>query len=144
MPIREKWVFETYGLVGIGAMENHLPSTVSDYPQTTGDISSNIIRVGIQPNFGYKSKYFSAAISSRFVLLSYNKTYGDLIYNDEIQRDYLKKNSSNFLMEPALTIRGGFEKFKIQLQLGYSLNITNIHFRQDKTFLTLGLNFNFK
>ena len=143
-PVSENWVFETYGIVGFGSFENHLPSTKSGNPQTTGDISASILRIGIQPNFGYKSKYFSAAVSSRIVNLSYSNIKGDLIYANENQPKYLKDNSSNFLIEPALTLRGGVEKIKLQVQYGYSLNLTNSDFKQDKPFLTIGLNFNFK
>ncbi len=143
-PLTENWVFESYGILGFGSFENHLPSTQSDNPQTNGDISANILRVGVQPNFGYKSKYFSAAVSSRIVNLSYSKVKGDLIFEGENQIDYLEDNSSNFLIEPALTVRGGLEKFKLQLQYGYSWNLSNSNFWQDKSFLTIGLNFNFK
>ncbi len=143
-PITENWIFETYGILGVGGFENHLPSTKADYPLTSGDISANILRVGIQPNFGYKSKYFSAAVSSRIVNLFYSNIKGNLMYNNKNQQDYLTENSSNFLLEPAITIRGGFERLKLQLQYGYSFNLSKSDFRQDNTFLTLGLNFNFK
>ncbi len=143
-PISEKWIFEAYGIFGFGSFENHLPSTTYYHPQTNGNISANIFRVGIQPNFGYKSKYFSAAVSSRIVNLSYNNIKGDLIFEDTNQPSYLKDHSSNFLIEPALTVRGGFEKFKLQVQYGYSVNLSNSDFRQDNNFLTIGLNFNFK
>ena len=142
-PISENWVFEVYGILGFGSFENHLPSTKNAYPQTNGDISANILRVGVQPNFGYKSKYFSVAVSSRIVNLSYSNIKEDLIFEATNQPNYLKGNSSNFLIEPALTVRGGFEKFKLQLQYGYSLNVSNNNFRQDNSFLTIGLNFNF-
>lgn len=141
--VSKNWIFETYGIAGIGSFENHLPGTTDDNPQTKGDISANMFRVGIQPNFGYKSKYFSAAVSSRFVNLSYSNIKGDLIFEDKGQSDYLKNNSSNFLIEPAFTVRGGFEKIKLQIQYGYSLNLSNSNFRQDDSFLTIGLNFNF-
>ncbi len=143
-PVTENWIFETYGILGIGGFENHFPSTKADYPLTNGDISANILRVGIQPNFGFKSKYFSAAVSSRFVNLFYSNIQGNLMFDNKNQQDYLNENSSNFLLEPAITLRGGFEQFKLQLQYGYSFNLSNSDFRQDKTFLTLGLNFNFK
>lgn len=143
-PIEENFVFETYGIIGFGGVENHLPSTRDDHPSTKGDISANIFRIGIQPNFGYKSKYFSAAISSRIVNLSYSNIKGDLIFENENQLNYLKNNSSNFLIEPALTIKGGLEKVKLQVQYGFSLNLSNSDFKQDKSFLTIGLNFNFK
>ena len=143
-PIDENFVFETYGIIGFGSVENHLPSTMSAYPMTSGDISANVFRYGIQPNFGYKSKQFSAAISSRLVNLNYNKIEGDLFFEDENQVDYLKSNNSNLLLEPALTLRGGFEKFKIQLQYGYSFNLSQSDFRQDSSYFTVGLNYNFK
>ena len=142
--VSENWVFEAYGLFGYGSFENHLPSTINDHPETKGNISANILRVGIQPNFGYKSKHFSAAVSSRLINLSYNNIKGDLIYAGEHQPTYLDANSSNFLIEPALTIRAGFEKIKLQMQYGHSINITNSNFKQDNAFVTFGLNFNFK
>jgi hypothetical protein len=142
-PVSEKFVFELYGLIGGGSVENHFPSTVDANPGTEGDVSANIFRYGIQPNFGFKSKYFSAAVSSRFVNLRYSNIDGDLVYDSENAADYLRDNNSHFLIEPALTLRGGLEKIKLQLQIGYSWNVTNENFRQDKEFVTLGLNFNF-
>lgn len=143
-PVAENFIFETYGLVGFGNVENHFPSSVASNPGSKGDVSANILRFGIQPNFGYKSKYFSAAFSTRFVNLMYNNIEGDLIFGGDSQMDYLEKNKSNFLIEPALTLRGGMEKLKLQLQLGYSFNVSNSDFKQDKSSVTLGLNFNFK
>lgn len=143
-PVSEYFVFEAYGILGVGNMENHMPSTTADYPLTKGDISANIFRVGIQPNFGFKSKYFSAAVSSRIVNLKYSNIKGDLIFENKDQVSYLTSNSSNFLLEPAITLRGGFERIKLQLQYGYSLNLSDASFRQDNSYLTLGLNFNFK
>src|SRR5680860_628220 len=83
-PVSDHFVFETYGMLGFGSFENHFPATIGK-----GDLSANIFRVGIQPNFGYKSKYFSAALSSRFVNLSYNNVEGDLVFEDVNQVDYL-------------------------------------------------------
>lgn len=133
-PVTENWVFETYGLVGIGGFENHFGAT---------DLSANILRIGIQPNFGFKSTYFSAAVSSRIVNLSYSNIEGDLLFDAINQTQYLKDNASNLLIEPALTIRAGLKKVKLQIQYGYSLNLTNSDFKQDKPFLTAGLNFSF-
>lgn len=142
-PVSQNFVFELYGLIGAGTVENHMPSTTSANPATQGDISADIFRYGIQPNFGYKSKYFSAAVSSHIVNLRYSNIEGDLIYGGESQVDYLRDNASNILIEPAFTIRGGFDKIKLQLQVGYSWNVSSENFRQDKEFVTLGLNFNF-
>lgn len=142
--VNENFVFETYGVLGFGSFENNLPSTIAANPSTTGKISANILRSGIQPNFGYKSKNFSAAISSRLVNLNYTNIKGDLVFAGTSQTAYLNNNSSNFMVEPAITLRAGFEKLKLQLQYGYSVNLSNSEFRQDKDYLTLGINFNFR
>ena len=135
-PIDNQFVFETYGLLGFGKMENHFTSG--------GDISAGLLRYGIQPGFGFKTKYFSAAISTRIVSLNYSNIKGNLVYNGENQIAYLNDNKSNFLLEPALTVRGGLEKIKLQVQLGRSFNLSNSNFKQDFPFATVGLNFNFK
>lgn len=143
-PIDENFVFETYGILGFGSVENHLRSTINEHPLTSGDISANVFRYGIQPNFGYKSKHFSAAVSSRLVNLTYSKVEGDLIFDNDNQVNYLQNNNSNFMLEPALTLRGGFEQLKLQMQFGYSFNLSNSDFRQDTSYFTVGLNYNFK
>ncbi len=142
--LSHNFVFETYFLLGMGSLENHLPSTTTANPLTKGKIEANLFRLGLQPNLGYKTKYFSMALSSRLVHISYYKINGDLIYEQVNQSDYLNKHASNFLIEPALTIRGGVEKVKLQIQIGYSFNVSNPDFRQDKSFATVGLNFNFR
>lgn len=142
-PFMDNFVFETYGLLGFGSMKNNFPSTQEENPDSKGDISANVLRIGIQPNIGYKSKYFEVALSSRIVNLMYNDIKGDLIYNGENQIDYLTDNKSNFLIEPAITLRGGLEKIKLQLQYGYSYNFSNKDFKQDNSFLTLGLSYKF-
>ena len=124
-PISENFVFEAYGIVGIGTMENHFPASSGTNSESKGDISANVLRFGIQPNF------------------MYSNIDGDLIFNSENQIDYLNDNKSNFLLEPAITVRGGLEKFKLQLQYGYSYNLSNSDFQQDNSYLTVGLNYTF-
>lgn len=137
-PVGENFVFETYGIVGLGKVNNHLV-----FGNTEG-ISSDIIVYGIQPAFGYKHKNFSATVSSRFTALNYNNITGDLLYQDKPQAAYLAQNNSHFLIEPALTLRGGTENVKLQVQYAYSINTTNSEFLQDKAKLSVGLSFNFK
>jgi hypothetical protein len=142
-PLSGNFVFEIYGLAGSGYVENDLRSRATTNPVTSGNISADVIRYGIQPNFGFKSRFFTAAISSRIVNLRYSNINGDLLYDGVNQETYLRENSSNVLIEPALTLRGGFEKVKLQLQIGRSFNLNNPNFRQDDGFATLGLNFKF-
>src|SRR5690625_6342401 len=66
LPVSSNFVFETYGLIGIGSFENHLPGYTEE-TNTKGDISARLNRFGIQPNFEYKSEYISINISSHFL-----------------------------------------------------------------------------
>lgn len=140
--LSEHFVFEAYGLAGLGRMENHFPYSSQVSPPIKGNISANLFRAGIQPNLGYRSRYFTAAVSSRLMSLNYSNPEGDLIYNGADQVTYLKNNKTHFLIEPALTLRGGLEHIKLQVQLGTSFNISNPDFMQDKGWLTIGLNMN--
>lgn len=138
-PIGEKWVFETYGQFGYGKVQNHFPSTLDSFPSTTGIIDANLARYGIQPSFGFSSRFFDAAISARICGLSYFNTGGSLIYDREDQVLYLRDQGTQFLIEPALTLRGGLEYLKLQVQIGRSINVTNSDFRQDDGHVSVGL-----
>ena len=130
-------VFETYAIGGVGGVRNSIsPHTAtSNY----GSIYTNAGRYGIQPVFGVKWKYVDAAISSRFVGLSYFNTSGNLIYAGRNQQDYLNENRHSFLIEPAITIRAGGDFLKAQIQYGRSFNISNPDFYQRNSMLTIGL-----
>ena len=140
--INSHFVFEAYGLAGFGQMENHNPGTTTNGVQKENKISANIFRLGIQPNLGYKSKYFSLALSSRLVNLSYSNIKGEYIFSEINQIDYLTENSSNFLIEPAFTVRAGIKNIKLQAQYSRSINRTNKEFRQARSLWTFGINVN--
>lgn len=136
--------FETYGLFGIGSVENHLPATITVIT-APGELSGNILRYGIQPSLGYESNRFEAVISSRIVRLNYSTVEGFVNFEDAGQVDYFSADKSKFLIEPALTLRGGLDKIKVQVQIGYSLNMGKIldekRYKHDKKFATVGLHY---
>ena len=135
----EGFLFETFGLVGVGNVENHF--TTRDDGKTHGDLKAGLFRAAIQPAISFKSKYFSASASSRLAYLNYTSVSGDLIYHDVDQINYLKENNTQMLIEPAITLRGGIDVVKLQVQLGTSLNLTDPDFRQGSNYITAGLHF---
>lgn len=141
--LSENWLFDTYALVGAGRVENHFPSTLPTVPVTTGRIEASALRYGLQPSITYRTPYFSVSGSVRATQLSYSNISGS-VYLDGLQQErYLADNNSQFLLEPALTLSGGLERVKLQLQLLQSINLTNSEFKQDNTLLSVGLNFHF-
>ncbi|MBP6236010.1 MAG: hypothetical protein KA270_09295 [Saprospiraceae bacterium] len=141
VPVNEHFLFETYALFGFGNFNNIVSGPASN--TINENISGSLMRYGIQPDFGYKSKDISVAVSTRLLKLNYFDISGNLTYEGENQVDYLTQNSSYLLFEPALTLRAGWQAFKIQLQLGNSYNLTNVSFRQGKTFFIAGFHLNF-
>lgn len=144
-PLRPNLIIETYGLLGLGGVENYFPSRVSGGSTSPDDgrITAQMLRIGLQPNIGYKSKYFSAAFSMRWCWLSFSNIEGNLIFDGVQQQEYLKEHKSNFLFEPALTIRGGWERIQGQVQLGVSANLSEKYFNQEDSWMTLGIHFKF-
>lgn len=137
------FLLETYGLLGAGKMENHFPSTTATYPNTTGRIRANLYRIGVQPCISFHHPYFSVSASAKVMSLNYFDIDGSLIFEDYDQTVYLTNNKSNIMFEPAITIRGGLKKVKLQIQLLKSINLSNQEFLQDEGLLSIGLNFNF-
>lgn len=139
--ISDNFLFDVYALAGLGTLENHFPTTLPDNPGTTGKITAGLSRFGIQPGLSYHTPYFSVSASARLASLNYANVEGNLIFDGEDQVAYLEDNRSSFLIEPALTLRAGLERIKLQIQLMKSFNASNSDFKQDDTLLSIGLNF---
>lgn len=137
-PIGNAFSWEVVALLGVGSFENHFPSTLDANPGTTGEISADLIRFGIQPAIGYRSRYFDAAVSSRILRMSFREVDGSLVYGGEDQVALLNEGLGYLLFEPAVTIRAGLERVKLQVQAGRSFNLTDDDFRQDESMASVG------
>lgn len=143
--ISRKFVYETYGLLGYGHMSNHFPQTVISYPDTDGILKANLLTVALQPSIGFKSKFFDAALSMKASMLHYNNLRGSLFAQNvdqkspSSQQEYLLAHANNLLLEPAITLRGGMDFLKLQLQGGGSFNVSHRDFPQDGSWFSFGL-----
>jgi hypothetical protein len=138
-PVGERFQIGVFGMFGGGDVENHFPSTLDDNPGTTGILEAKLSRFGVQPLVGFRSRYFEAAASARFVGLRYSNVTGSLMFGGEDQVQRLRARSEHTLLEPAITVRGGFETVKLQLQLGWSINRDGSSFPQEEAYLTAGV-----
>lgn len=137
--LSDYFLFDTYLLAGIGHIENLIPFANSIRPITGGVISSNYARYGLQPSINYITDYFSISASSRFVNLSHYNIRGQLYRDGVDQVYYLNRHSSNFLIEPAITVKFGWKIVKLQVQYLRSFNVSNPHFPQDDEIWTFGI-----
>ena len=68
------FVFETYGLINFGSVENKLSG--EHFAPDIGNVKADFLRIGLQPSISYSQKHIVAAISSRIAHLNYNNISG--------------------------------------------------------------------
>lgn len=135
VPLQNNMVFETYFGVGFGRIENGYDNDAKS--------KLNFNRYFAQPSIGYTSDFLDLALSLRFSGLRYNDIHysGTLYQDDQDQIQYINRNPFSILIEPALTLRGGWEHIKFQLQLGYSENLSNPDLLQEDMNASFGIYF---
>jgi hypothetical protein len=134
---RLRW--EVYGLLAAGSFENHRPSSVSGNPGTTGNIEGDLTRFGIQPAVGLVWSHFEMVGSTRLAAIRYSNVAGSFRYQQRDQVQRLQEEDSYLLLEPALTLRGGFPRVMLQIQIARSFNLTESDFEQDDGLLTIAI-----
>ncbi len=137
-------LFDVYGLVGAGSMDNDFPTSLAANPGTTGKISADMSRFGLQPSLTVHRNHFSISGSARLSSLRYRNIQGSLVFGGVNQVDYLNDHKSQTLFEPALTLRAGGGKLRVQVQLVGSVNLSDSDFPQNKSLGSVGLSFNFR
>ena len=130
--IAKKFVFETYGVVGLGNAVNYY----NKYPNS---ISTNIIKAYVQPSIGYTSNLFDLIVSAKIGAIHTfgirksmpDSTYSELTQNgSSIANDLgiLNQSRTSFIFEPAFTFRLGFKYVKLHFQVGTT--VVGSNFRQ--------------
>lgn len=123
-PVGKNFIFETYLGYGIGMVKNSYDSAFVS--------KLHYHKPFIQPSFGYKTKHFEVAISSRLSILDYNKIVNSESAPSHYVENYIeniRNNRNALLFEPAITIRGGWERVKLQLQMMETYNLSNNLFK---------------
>lgn len=149
-PVGQYGVFEIYGGLGTSGQHHQYADSYNNTIYGTSDLS--FIKLFIQPSIGFKLnsgdvdflKPFDIAFSTRVYSINYGKI--DYTNNERINEENLSAltDKNHLFLEPALTIRGGWETVKLQFQLGYAayLNNSSSDF-YEKCHISLGLFFAF-
>jgi len=125
-----RFVWENYGLLGVGHVKNDLEWTVRESPGTTGKIEADFLRFAFQPSLAWRSRHFDAIASLRLSGLKHSNVSGDLVFDHTNQVSYLDSIGNQFLLEPAITIRAGRDPLKLAFQVGGSRNLSHTTFHQ--------------
>ena len=137
-PAGSNTVIECYNGFGIGNVKNHYSNNLES--------KLSYYRYFIQPTFGYRSKIFEIAVSGRICFLSYNSVKYDMQLIEDYRFEdiqYIIDHDNFILFEPALTLRVGAERFKIQAQLVRSITEINTELKQEEVNLNLGFTISF-
>ncbi len=127
------FIFESYLGAGGGSIKNIYRNGTSIHTTAT--------RFFVQPAIGYSIPHFQIALSTKFcgVNLSKPSNYSSLDSTQRGNLDYLGSHSFSMLLEPAITIRAGWNNLKLQFQYGRSSNLNNPKLIQGTKNVSLGL-----
>jgi hypothetical protein len=125
-PIKNYGVFEIYG--GLGGCVQHHEYTGLRYNSVTGSIYTEYdgnsrvasMKLFLQPSFGVTYSVFDFILSTRISSISFmsleNNVFGNTYDFDELNS---LSEHGQFFIEPAGTLRGGWDNFKLQGQASY-------------------------
>jgi hypothetical protein len=140
-------VFEIYGGYGHGWQHHAFAYSIYDNwfswnVEPDGNADLSLSKVFIQPDIGIKAQWVEGILSCRLSRLNFNEItiYNTVHHLDEL--NIIRQYSTPWLLEPAITFRGGPKIIKAEVQLGYSINLTNTEMMFEKYSLTFGLQFN--
>jgi hypothetical protein len=119
-PFYNRFIFEAFGGFGISEQKHEFAEGYS-YNEGWARLSFN--KIYLQPSFGISLfDAFDVAFSTRIGLLNYYnisfKTEDTFIVEDM----EALQSRTHIVLEPAITVRGGWKYFKIQTQLAYVEN----------------------
>ncbi|MFH1005089.1 MAG: hypothetical protein V1781_06305 [Bacteroidota bacterium] len=136
-PLDEFAVFEIYG--GFGASKQHHQYANNNYNNGTSDLS--FTKLFLQPSIGLTFNAFDIALSTRICNLSFFKIDNqiDKRNSEFYYLDTIAQNRNSYLLETALTIRGGWKYVKVQLQFGGLKNFTNPNLRFETHYGSISL-----
>ncbi len=133
------WIFESYAGLGNGWVNNNYG--YSEFAKT------GVTKFFIQPSFGFTSKNFDMALSSKFGFVNINVKESNLSNNhNSFDLDYinfLKTSKPFYYWEPGISIRGGFRQCKVLIQVTHTF-AKNSELALDDTNLSLGILIPFK
>ncbi len=135
------FAFETYAGAGFGNLTIDR-SIVSTKANKTFETSAT--KFFVQPTVGYSSKHFEVGFTPRFSMLKYTKPTTTYTAAELSADKFVAIEQTNWMfIEPTLTIRGGGEKLKAQIQVGRSFKLNSEDLGYSAGILNLGIVYKF-
>jgi len=142
-PYKNNLVFEAFAGAGGGRISKQQMFTDNNNNSYLAYFNAEATKVFIQPDIGYKTKFFDAVFSSRFSGVKYTSFDQQNYPEVELHNDYLDNNNLLgplfIFAEPAVTLRGGYKFVKLQFQYGLTINMTPNDIKHADNFSSLGV-----
>ena len=131
-PIEKLGVFEVYG--GLGSGKQHHEYTGYRYNDYSGAYSEmydgyadiSLIRLFVQPSFGFTHSIIDAAFSTRLCYVPITGVDNHVLpANYEYDDINALSDKKYWFLEPAITLRAGWKNIKAQFQFCYSANLNS-------------------
>ena len=141
-PLDKETIFEVYSGIGASNQQHHYLNGITTFTSTSnGSVNMSFAKLFIQPSLGITFNGVDFAFSSRLSYLSFYQIKNNIL---DSARDFqfvdtISKNRNSLLLEPAITIRGGWKYTKLQLQFVFQKNLNNPNLRFITGNLSLGL-----
>jgi hypothetical protein len=145
-PFKNIGVFEIYGGYGRDFQQHAFTHAENNgwFSWTTvpdGSANLSFYKIFVQPDIGIKTDRIEGTISCRLSVLNFNEIeINNTVYHLE-ELNLLKQNSTPWLLEPAITFRGGSKSVKGQIQVVVTKNLTNSSMNFESIRFNFGLFF---
>jgi len=99
----------------------------------------SFLKIGIHPSIIFDFNRFDVGLHSSFLKLNYSNLHYDFNFREESQFAYLTANNKHSIREFFLSSRFKVNRSFLDFQIGFSDNLSNPSFRQDKVSVSIGL-----
>ena len=128
--------FAGFGAGNVEVQENDRSATITAIKQ----LKASVNRFFVQPGVAYTSNYFDIGFAPRISVVGYGTPETNNYSASEIEEYYPELDKTTWIfLEPAITIRAGYQAIKGQFQIGrtFKLSSGNINHRED--FANIGI-----
>jgi hypothetical protein len=143
-PVKQHGIFEIYSGMGSSSQHHNYISYDNPLGETfSGTSDLAFTKIFLQPSIGLSYEHFEVVASTRINMLNYNRVINNV--NQQLEQDEyeelisLNTKKSYLFIEPALTVRAGWENLKIQLQAATASYLNNREYPFEQNHISIGL-----
>ena len=117
---KSMFIGELFAGVGYGTIDNQMDAQ---------ELNAEYIKYFIQPSAGFSGRVFDVAFTPRMGVVNY---LSHSTSDRADVREFFGEKKTTFVLEPGITIRGGYRNFKAQYQMNYStFNFSQANYNEE-------------